>query len=147
MAPDPLHPLTALLVEDQPDDAALLLLELRRAGYDVQSRRVDTEADFLAALADGFAPGRPWEVVLSDFQLPGFSGARALELLQQRSPDIPFILISGAVGEEQAVAVIQNGAADYLLKGRLARLKHALQQALTENRLPLETPPHQPPRA
>ncbi len=134
----PLVPLAALLVEDQPDDAELLLRELRRMGYDPRARRVDSEADFLAALAAGFAPGQPWQIVLSDYRMPGFSGPRALELLLAHWPDIPFILISGAVGEEKAVAVIQSGAADYLVKGRLARLPHAIRRALEENRLRLE---------
>jgi len=138
MLSTPLVPLAALLVEDQPDDAELLLRELRRMGYDPRTRHVDSESDFLAALAAGFAPGQPWEIVLSDYQMPGFSGPRALELLLSHGPEIPFILVSGAVGEEKAVAVIQSGAADYLVKGRLARLPHAIHRALEENRLRLE---------
>src|SRR5215510_2514478 len=102
MASNPLIPLAVLLVEDQPDDADLLLLDLRRAGYAARARRVDSEAAYLAALAEGFAPGQPWDIVLSDFSLPGFSGQRALQLLQDSGQHIPFILISGAVGEEQA---------------------------------------------
>ena len=81
MASTPFIPLAALLVEDQPDDAELLLRELRRVGFDPRTRRVDSEADYLAALSAGFAPGQPWDIVLSDFQMPGFGGPRALELL------------------------------------------------------------------
>src|SRR5258706_11312088 len=71
--------------------------------------------------------------------MPGFSGPRALTLLQQHGSDIPFILISGTIGEDIAVEAIQGGAADYLLKGRLARLNNAIGHALEENRLRLET--------
>jgi PAS domain S-box-containing protein len=131
--------LNVLLVEDRPDDAELLLRELRRAGYDPHWRRVDTEPDYLAALEAGVGPGQPWELVLSDYQMPGFSGVRALNLLQERGSDIPFILVSGTIGEEFAVEAMQGGAADYLLKNRLARLKNAVSHALEENRLRLET--------
>src|SRR6185369_2973208 len=99
--------LTVLLVEDQPNDAELLLLELRRAGYDPRWRRVQTEADYLAALEAGYGPGEPWDLVLSDYQMPGFRGPRALTLLQQRGNDIPFILVSGTIGEEIAVEAMQ----------------------------------------
>jgi PAS domain S-box-containing protein len=131
--------LTVLVVEDRPDDAELVLIELRRAGYEPRWRRVDTEPAYLAALDEGYAPGEPWDLVLSDFQMPGFSGVRALNLLQARESNIPFILISGTIGEEFAVEALQGGAADYLLKGRLARLKTAVSNALEENRLRLET--------
>jgi len=131
--------LNVLLVEDRPDDADLLLLELRRAGYDAHWRRVDTEVDYLAALEAGYGPGEPWDIILSDYQMPGFSGVRALNLLQERGSDIPFILVSGTIGEEFAVEAMQGGAADYLLKDRLARLNSAVSHALEENRLRLET--------
>src|ERR1700687_408315 len=111
MASNKPNTLTVLLVEDQPNDAELLLLELRRAGYEAHWRRVDTEVGYLAALDAGYAPGEPWDLVLSDYQMPGFSGVRALNLLQQRGSDIPFILISGTIGEEIAVKAIQEGAA------------------------------------
>jgi PAS domain S-box-containing protein len=138
MAHDRRIPLYVLLVEDLPDDAELLLLELRRAGYAPRARRVDTEADFLAALDAGYAPGEPWDLILSDYQMPGFTGVRALALLQQRGGDLPFILISGTVGEDIAVEAMKDGAADYLLKDRLARLQHAVSHALEDNRLRLE---------
>src|SRR5664279_4111876 len=130
--------LTVLLLEDQPNDAELVLRELRRAGFEPRWRRVDTEVDYLAALDTGYAPGEPWELVLSDYRMPGFSGGRALTLLQQRGSDLPFILISGTIGAEFAVEAMQGGADDYLLKGRLARLKTAVNHALQENHLRLE---------
>src|SRR5712692_8241474 len=126
MAHDRRIPLYVLLVEDLPDDAELLLLELRRAGYAPRARRVDTEADYLAALDAGYAPGEPWDLILSDYAMPGFTGVRALALLQQRGGDLPFILISGTVGEDIAVEAMKDGAADYLLKDRLARLQSAV---------------------
>ena len=139
MTISPPKTLAVLLVEDQPDDADLLLVELRRAGFEPRWRRVDREADYLAALAAGYAPGQPWDLILSDYSMPGFSGARALTLLQQSGSDTPFILISGTIGEEFAVEAMQGGAADYLLKGRLARLKNAVSNALEESRLRLIT--------
>jgi DNA-binding NtrC family response regulator len=135
MAFDLRVPLTVLLLEDEPDDAELTLLELRRAGFEPRARRVETEADFLAALDAGYAPGQPWDLVLGDYTLPHFTGVRALALMQQRGSDLPFILISGTVGEDVAVQAMRDGAADYLLKGRLARLQPAVAHVLEEHRL------------
>jgi PAS domain S-box-containing protein len=113
-----------LVVEDSPDDAELLLAELRRAGFAPAVRRVETEPDFLAELQSG-----P-DIILSDYSMPHFSGLRALELLHQSGLNTPFILVSGTVGEDAAVEAMKRGAMDYLLKDRLARLgptvKHAL---------------------
>ena len=111
--PDPLH---VLIVEDSPKDAELLLLELSKAGYLPDWKRVDTEAAYVDSLHPGL------DLILSDQTMPQFNGLRALELLKRRGLEIPFILISGTVGEESAVAAMKLGVTDYLLRDRLARL-------------------------
>ncbi len=123
------QPLRLLIVEDNPADAELVLRELRRGGFDPEWQRVDNEPDYLAALDAG-----P-EIILSDYQMPQFEGPRALELLRKRNLPIPFIVVSGTIGEDVAVAVMRQGAADYLLKDRLTRLPLAVHQALDQSRL------------
>jgi signal transduction histidine kinase len=117
-----------LLVEDSPEDAEINLLELHRAGFEPVATRVDNEEDYLALLDSGV------ELILADYRLPGFDGLRALDLLRERKLDIPFIVISGVIGEETAVEAIRRGAADYLLKDRLARLGPAIRAALEAKR-------------
>src|SRR5437870_13639942 len=102
------RPLRVLIAEDNPADAALILRELRREGFDPEWHRVETEAEYLRRLHPDL------EIILSDFDMPQFSGPRALELLQQRGLDIPFIIISGTIGEDLAVDVMKQGATDYL---------------------------------
>jgi len=109
--------LKVLLVEDSPMDAELVLLELARGGFQVEADRVDTARTMAAVLAQG-----GWDIVLSDYQMPRFSGLDALRLLQATDPDIPFILVSGAVGEEEAVAALKAGAHGYVLKHNLQHL-------------------------
>src|SRR6186997_2250792 len=121
--------LRVLILEDNPDDAELLVRELRRAHFDPDWRLAATEQDYLAHLNPTL------NVILSDFSMPGFSGLRALQLLRERGLDIPFILISGTGGEEVAVAAMQAGAADYLLKDRLGRLGPAISLALENKRI------------
>ncbi len=121
-------PLRALLVEDSPEDAELMKYELRQSGLDVSLTRVDTESAYLACLEQ--SP----EIILADYALPQFSGPRALELLQQRGLSIPFIFVSGTIGEEAAAAVVKQGAADYVLKSRLNRLGSAVLRALQGER-------------
>lgn len=121
-------PLKLLLVEDSPDDAELMIHELRRGGFELSCHQVDNEADFLARLAE--TP----DLILSDFALPQFSGMKALDLVRARELDIPFILISGTAGEERAVDAMKHGAADYLLKNRVGHLSAAVAQALTARR-------------
>ncbi|MEZ6031573.1 MAG: PAS domain S-box protein [Planctomycetaceae bacterium] len=116
--------LRILIVEDNPADAKLLEHELRRGGLEFQSTRVDSETEYIAALNAG-----P-HVVLCDWQLPQFDGLRALSLLQASRPGVPFILVSGSIGEEAAVNVMKLGASDYLLKDRLGRLVPVIRQAL-----------------
>lgn len=122
--------LRVLHLEDSPLDHELALAHLRRGGLEVVTLRVDSEASYLAALE------QDWDVVLSDFNLPGFSGLVALDLLKASGRDIPFILVSGEIGEDTAVEAMRNGASDYLLKNNLARLVPALLHAVeaTETR-------------
>ncbi|HVO42709.1 MAG TPA: PAS domain S-box protein [Aggregatilineales bacterium] len=123
------RPLRVLIVEDQPADAELMVDELIQAGFDPAWRRVDTEAQFLAQLEQ--SP----ELILADYRLPRFDGLSTLALMQERGLDIPLIIVSGSIGEERAVAAMKLGAADYLLKDRLARLGAAVSHALEEKRL------------
>ena len=115
-----------LLVEDNPEDAHLILRQLHRSGFEFDWERVETEPDFLAHLTPEL------DLILSDFEMPQFSGSRALELLKESKLDIPFIIVSGAIGEESAVEAMHQGASDYLLKDRIARLGPAVQRALKE---------------
>jgi DNA-binding NtrC family response regulator len=119
-------PLKALILEDLQADAELMLHELRRAGFDPNWKRVQSEGEFLANLAPDV------DVILADYHLPMFDATRALELLQQRALDIPFIVVSGTITEESAVECMKRGASDYLLKDRLARLGPAVIRALED---------------
>ncbi|HKP04763.1 MAG TPA: PAS domain S-box protein [Chthoniobacterales bacterium] len=123
------NPLRILILEDQPSDAELLLRELRRAGYEPQWKRVFAEKDFLEELEADY------HIILSDYSMPQFDGIRALRLLNERGSQVPFILVSGTMGEETAVAAMKEGATDYLLKDRLARLGPAVGLALEQSRL------------
>jgi len=116
--------LRVVVVEDSVPDAEIMVRELRSAGFDVDWTRVENEAQFLAALETG-----P-DVILSDYSLPNFDGLRAADLLVERDLEIPFILVSGTIGEEKAATAIQRGADDYLLKDRLTRLGPAVRRAL-----------------
>jgi signal transduction histidine kinase len=117
-----------LFVEDNPDDVALLVRELRKGGFAPTWEQVDTAEALRAAVARG-----PWDVVLSDYAMPRFTGLAALRLLQDLGADTPFVLISGTVGEEIAVEAMRAGASDYLLKGNLTRLVPAVRRELREN--------------
>jgi PAS domain S-box-containing protein len=119
--------LRVLLVEDSRDDAELNQLELQRNGFAVDSSRVETRDATLEALR-----GQEWDVVLSDHALPGFSSHEVLELLDELSLDIPCIIVSGAIGEEAAVELLQGGAVDYVNKDKLYRLGQAVRRALRE---------------
>lgn len=121
-----------LIVEDNPVDAELLVHELRRAKFEIKWHRVDTEKDYLAGLRSDL------DLIFSDFELPGFNGLRALELLNEKGYEIPFIIVSGAIGEETAVKAIKLGATDYLLKDRIARLGAAVTRALREGQERIE---------
>ena len=125
--------LKVLIVEDSPDDAALVLRELRRGGYEPVSERVETAEAMNAALERA-----EWDVILSDYTMPHFSALQALETLKSKQLDIPFIIISGTIGEETAVLALKAGAQDYLIKGRLARLVPALDREIREAHSRLE---------
>ncbi len=127
-----LQPLDVLIAEDSLLDAELLVRELTRAGFEARTRRVDTEEDFLRELQIGA------DVILSDFDMPQFNGLRALELLQESGLDLPFILISGTIGEDLAVTAMQRGVSDYLMKDRLGRLGPAITRAIERKRLERE---------
>lgn len=122
-------PLTVLILEDRPADAMLMLHELRRAGFEPTWQRVQTETDYLAHLHAHV------DVILADYALPQFDALRALALLQERGWDIPFFIVSGTIGEDRAVSAMKEGATDYLLKDRLARLGPAVRQALEQQQL------------
>ncbi len=124
------RPLRVLIVEDSIDDAELLLMELRRGGYDVSYERVQTADAMRRALAEG-----TFDLVLSDYSMPSFSAMVGLQIHRESGVDIPFILVSGTIGEETAVEALKAGAHDFLIKGRLARLVPAIERELREARV------------
>jgi two-component system, cell cycle sensor histidine kinase and response regulator CckA len=119
--------LRMLIVEDSENDLLLLLRELRRGGYVLDYVRVETAVEMQAAL-----DRQTWDIVIADYTLPRFSAPAALQLLQQQHQDLPFIIVSGTIGEEAAVAAMKAGAHDYLLKDNLARLVPAVARELRE---------------
>jgi len=120
-------PLRLLIVEDSQDDAMLLLRELTRGGFEVVHERVDTADALTSALAR-----EEWDLVVSDHSMPHFSGTDALNILRAKRTDIPFIFVSGTIGEETAVSALKGGAQDYLMKTNLKRLVPAIQRELRE---------------
>ena len=120
-------PLRVLIVEDQEDDATLMLRELRRAQFEPEYERVETEEELSAALERG-----GWEVVLSDHGLPKFNSLQALNMLHESGLDLPFIIVSGTIGEDLAVAAMKSGAHDYIMKNNLARLGPAVEREMRE---------------
>ncbi|HEV7269058.1 hybrid sensor histidine kinase/response regulator [Pseudoxanthomonas sp.] len=125
----PLGRVRLLLVEDSELDAELLVEQLLEAGLDAEFLRVDSADDMRAALA-----GDPFDLVLSDMELPGFSGYQALEILRSHDPRLPFVFFSGTIGEDAAVKALQHGASDYVLKHSPARLPAAVARAIREAR-------------
>ncbi len=121
--------LKVLHLEDSAFDHELALAHLRRGGMQMASRRVESRDAYARALAED------WDVILSDFNLPGFSGLTALEMLKETGRLIPFILVSGEIGEDTAVAAMRSGANDYLLKNNLARLAPAMERAIETTRI------------
>lgn len=122
------EPLNVLLLEDEPNDAELVLRALRQAGFEAAFQRVDTAHEFEQRLKSEL------DVILSDFDMPSFSAPQALEILKRSGMDIPFIIISGTIGEDVAVEMMRKGATDYLLKDRLGRLGISVRQALEQGR-------------
>ncbi len=121
-----MKPLRVLLIEDSEIDAGLILHCLENVGYDISMLRVDTEPELKKALEES------WDIILADFKLPQFNATRALKVLQETGKDIPFIVVSGAVGEETAVALMKSGARDYVMKDNLSRLPPVIERELIE---------------
>lgn len=120
-------PLRVLIIEDSEDDALLLLRELGRRGYKPVSERVETADAMKAALQK-----QKWDLIISDYVLPQFSGPAALEVLKESGLDLPFIIVSGKIGEDSAVASMKAGAHDYMIKGSVKRLVPAIERELRE---------------
>ena len=119
--------LRLLLIEDSEDDALLTKMELRKDGYDFEFTRVDTSQALEVALENS-----GWDAIISDYNMPSFSGLEALRMVRTKEIDIPLILISGAIGEEQAVEAMKAGFHDFIMKGHLVRLPQALERELRE---------------
>ncbi|MFH0921453.1 MAG: hybrid sensor histidine kinase/response regulator [Fibrobacterota bacterium] len=117
--------LRVLLLEDSEDDDILIMRTLRQAGYSVKHERVYTAPAMEAALDT-----KTWDIVISDFAMPQFNGMQALQLIKKRKLDLPFIIVSGAIGEDTAVEAMKNGAHDYIMKDNLVRLAPAVQREL-----------------
>ena len=120
-------PLRVLIVEDSEDDALLLIFELRRGDYSPIAKRVETVEAMQQALEEQI-----WDVVISDYVLPGFSGLEALRLVRKSGLDLPFIVVSGKIGEDTAVQAMKEGANDYLIKGNISRLVPAIEREMQE---------------
>ena len=120
-------PLRVLIVEDSEEDTLLIARELKRGGFDPIHERVETAEAMKAALSK-----KTWDLMLADYSMPHFSGLEALKLLKESGLDIPFIIVSGSIGEDTAVAAMKAGANDYLMKNKLARLVPAIEQELRE---------------
>lgn len=122
------QPLKVLIVEDSEEDADLVLLELRRGGFNPTHKRVDTPEALSEALEEN-----NWDLVLSDFSMPRFTMPKALEMVQEKGLDVPFLIVSATIGEEAAVEAMRAGAHDYILKDKLSRLVPAVRRELKEN--------------
>ena len=129
----PLGRVRILLVEDSELDAELLVEQLQESGLDAEFVRVDDAPSMAAALA-----GEPFDLVVSDMELPGFSGYQALEIVRSHDGRLPFVFFSGTIGEEAAVKALQEGASDYVLKHSPVRLPSAVARAIRETRLERE---------
>lgn len=121
------QPLHVLIVEDSEDDTLLLLRALQRGGYEPFYERVDTREAMISALEK-----KKWDIVISDYSMPQFSGPEALKILKEKNIDIPFIIVSGVIGEETAVSAMKAGAHDYIMKNNLIRLVPAIERELRE---------------
>src|SRR5690242_18321331 len=122
--------LRVLLVEDSETDARLAAQALQRAGHELELERVETADALVAALAR-----HPWDVVIAEWTMPLFRGRDALQLVRAAQPDVPFIIVSGTIGEHNAVEAMRAGAQDYVLKGNLVRLPPAVERELRESKV------------
>lgn len=129
-SPSPSKPLRVLVVEDSEFDARVMINELRMGGYEPHYKRVETAQQMRAALTE-----QTWDVVLADYHLPEFSAPKALQILHELGLDIPFVVVSGGIGDQIAVECMRSGAHDYLMKGNLARLAPAVERELREARV------------
>lgn len=120
-------PIRILMVEDSEEDVELALRELRRNGYDPSYRRVDRAEELTAALE-----AQTWDIIIGDYTMPSFSGTQALSMIRSRGLDVPFIFVSGTIGEEMAVAAMRAGAQDYVVKGNLKRLPPVVDREMRE---------------
>ena len=127
------RPLNVLLVEDSEDDALLILRALQKGGYEVFHERVETAKALEEALEK-----KTWDIILSDYKLPGFDGLTALSISKNKGVHVPFIIVSGTIGEDIAVAALKAGAHDYIMKDRLGRLLPAIERELAEAATRLE---------
>lgn len=124
------NPIRVLIVEDSEDDARLMLRELRNGGYEPSYERVDTPEALMIALV-----GKTWDAALVDFSMPQFNGLDALMIVREQSPDLPFIIVTGAIGEELAAKLMREGAHDFVMKDKLFRLVPAIKRELHEARV------------
>ena len=127
------EPLNILMIEDSEDDALLVIRELRRGNFHTDWERVET-ADSLRSMLKN----RSWDLIISDYRLPGFDAPEALKIVKQSQLDIPFIVISGTIGERSAVAMMKAGAHDYLMKDNLTRLPEAVRRELRDAQIRAE---------
>ena len=125
--------LNLVIIEDNPDDIEIILGELRKGGYDLYSRVVESRDDLQAALENG-----SWDLVLADHSLPSFDAIEALNIVKRSGLDLPFIIVSGVMGEETAVDAIRAGAADVVMKDHLSRLMPAIQRVWQDANSKLE---------
>ncbi|WP_201324247.1 PAS domain-containing protein, partial [Pseudanabaena sp. lw0831] len=125
--------LKVLSIEDSEDDALLVMRELRRGGFNVVWERVETAEALRTALTS-----QTWDVIISDYHLPKFDASQALQIVKQEFPDLPFIVVSGVIGETSAVQLMKAGAHDYLMKGSLTRLAEAVRREIREAQIRLE---------
>ena len=119
--------LKVLIIDDSEDDFELILRELKHSGYDPESERVDLEKAMTKALNNS-----SWDVIISDYSMPHFTGIEALQIYHELKLDIPFIIISGVIGDDLAVDIVKLGAHDYILKDNLRRLRGVLERELKQ---------------
>ncbi|MFW5799986.1 MAG: histidine kinase dimerization/phosphoacceptor domain -containing protein, partial [Spirochaetota bacterium] len=122
--------LKLLIIEDSENDAILLLRELRKGGYDIEHKRVEVPSDMKKSLDE-----ESWDAIISDYYMPNFTALDALNILKEKDPDLPFIIVSGAIGEETAVKAMREGANDYIMKNELTRLIPAIEREIKETKI------------